>query len=108
LFEDKDIKYNSRLQWSLYMISGSLALVLGSIALIALIRQAVHGDLELVPILFATCGVLWGVLYAPAAIIYFVRRRRGEPTDFFDYQVVEPGGNTTLEQHGDYHAPDDH
>ena len=91
LFEYSDIKYETRLQWRLHLISGSIALIVGSVMLVVLIVQAKRGDFELVPILFATCGVLWGILYAPAAVIYFIRRRRGEPTDFFDYEVVDRG-----------------
>jgi hypothetical protein len=105
LFDYQDIKYNSRLQWSLHLIFGGSALVFGSVTLFALLRQAMHGDVEFVPIVMATCALLVGLLYAPAAVIYFFRRNRGEPTDFFDYDVLDRGRQTSNTD-GDSDAPD--
>jgi hypothetical protein len=105
LFDYKDIKYYSRLQWLLHLISGLAALSFGIAMAIVIVTQAKHGEVELIPVVFAICGILWGVLYAPAAIIYFVRRIRGEPTDFFDYEVVNRGHKMSLTD-GDSNAPD--
>ena len=107
LFPYATIKHNSRLDWRLQLILGLVALVFGSVSLIFLIQQAMHGDFEFVPTLLAICAVLAGVLYVPAAIIYFARRRRGEPTDFFDYEVTAHGQHTTRDE-GATHAPDHH
>ena len=96
LFEYKDIKYHSRLQWSLHLISGLAALIFGSVFLAALVVEGERGKWEPTSILIAICVLTWGVIYAPAAIIYFIRRCRGEPTDFFDYEVVDRGRHTSL------------
>ena len=105
LFDYQDIKYNSRLQWGLHLIFGLSALIFGFRTLILLIRHAKHAHFEFVPVVFATCSVLLGLLYAPAAIIYFIRRRRGEPTDIFDYEVLHRG-QQTIDTDGDPDAPD--
>ena len=88
LFDYKDIKYESRLQWFLHLILGLVALGFGFAMCALIIFQAKRGSLEFIPILFAICSLLWGLLYAPAAVIYFIRRHRGEPTDVFDYEIV--------------------
>jgi hypothetical protein len=91
LFSYPDIKYTTRLQWRLYLIFGSLALILGSIAMTLLLREAKHGNFEFVSLLFAACAVLWGLLYVPAAVVYYLRRRRGEATDYFDFETSKHG-----------------
>ncbi len=103
LFDYKDIKYDSRLQWLLRLISGLVALTLGIAMFVMIVVQAKLGKVELIPIVFGTCSLLWGFLFAPAAIIYFVRRR-GEPTDFFDYEVG-PRGHQTSPADGDPSVP---
>lgn len=47
------------------------------------------------------------IAVCPAAIIYFIRRRRGEPTDFFDYEVVNHDQHANRDDGGS-HAPDHH
>jgi hypothetical protein len=107
LFPYKDIKYTTRLQWRLHLILGVSTLILGTLALVALLQTAKRGNFDFVAMLIAICVVLVGLLYAPAAIIYFIRRRRGEPTDFFEYEVVDRCQHANRDDGGS-HAPDHH
>lgn len=107
LFPYKDIQYTTLLQWRLHLTLGLCALILGSVTLAALLVAAKRGNVDFMAILITTCVLLAGLLYAPAAIIYFIRRRRGEPTDFFDYEVVNHDQHANRDDGGS-HAPDHH
>jgi hypothetical protein len=87
----KDIRYYGALQWTLCLVGGIVAILFGALLLLLVFSASPHGVMDLPVILLGCAALLWGLLYAPAAIIYFLRRRRGEMTDFFDYDVVHPG-----------------
>jgi len=56
-------------------------------------------------VFFAVAALAYGLINAPVGIIYWFRRSRGEPTELFDYEVVEPE-KTQDDGKGVNHAPD--
>jgi hypothetical protein len=42
-------------------------------------------------VIFAVAAIAYGLIITPVGIIYWSRRWRGEPTDYFDYEAVNRG-----------------
>ena len=96
LYDYNYVKFRTSLQWALSLAIG---LVLAAIASIGLWGETIRYrsgrgiDGALLP-LSAMCMAV-AIIELPAALVYFYRRRRGELTDYFDYETVdgEKAGN---------------
>jgi len=96
------VKYRTPFQQAASVILGCLALVYAA-TFGWIMWSAKTGTWMGVIIIVAAFA--YGLINAPAGIIYWLRRWRGEVTDYFDYEVVEPGGDDDSVE-GESHAPD--
>jgi amino acid permease len=69
-------------------ILGCLALIFGTVILLVMWRNKIGDTMTG---LLALAALAYGLISAPAGIVYWFRRSRGEATEFFDYEIVEPG-----------------
>jgi hypothetical protein len=103
LYDYDHVKYRTGVQWAVSFVAGFAVAAIGSIGVwAAVIRyRSGHGiDIALLSISAACIAI--AIIEVPAAVVYFCRRRRGEPTGYFDCEVIEheKGGN------GAPHGPD--
>ena len=88
LFDYWQVKYDTPFQRTAGTILGSLALVSGAFVLWAAWSK---GSGTWMSVIFAVAAIAYGLIITPVGIIYWSRRWRGEPTDYFDYEAVNRG-----------------
>jgi hypothetical protein len=101
LYDYDHVKFRTPLHWALSFAAGLVLAVLGctGIWVEATRYRSGHGiDGALLP-LSAMCVAI-AVIELPAALIYFYRRTRGEPTDYFDYEVIDQEKGSNGVHHG--------
>jgi hypothetical protein len=93
LYDYDHVKFRTPLQWALSLAAG---LVFAAIASIGLWGETIRYrsgrgiDGALLP-LSAMCMAI-AIIELPAALLYFYRRRRGQLTGNFDYEIVNDEG----------------
>jgi hypothetical protein len=98
LYDYDHVKFRTPLQWGLSLAAG---LVLAAIALIGLFGETIRYrsgrgiDSALLPLSVMCLAI--ATIELPAALVYFYRRRKGEPTGYFDYEIQdhEKSGRST-------------
>ena len=103
LYDYHHVKYRTGLQWAASFAAGFVLAVIGYIGVwsAAIRYRSGHGiDIALLSISAACIAI--AIIEVPAALTYFYRRRKGEPTGYFDYEVMEHEKGST----GVHHGPD--
>lgn len=90
LYDYDHVKFRTPLQWGLSFVAG---LVLAAIASIGLwgetIRYRSGRGIDGALLLLSAMCMAVAIIELPAALVYFYRRRRGELTGYFDYEIVD-------------------
>jgi len=103
LYDYDHVKYRTVIQWAASFAVGFVVAVIGCIGVwSAVIRcRSGHGiDVALLSI-SASCIAI-AIIEVPAALVYFYRRRKGQLTGYFDYDVIE----SEKSSNGVHHGPD--
>ncbi|MFZ3342884.1 MAG: hypothetical protein WA609_18700 [Terriglobales bacterium] len=105
LYDYDLVKFRTPLQWWLSLAAGIVLATIASVGLwgeIIRYRSGRGVDGALLP-LSAMCMAV-AIIELPAALVYFYRRRKGELTGYFDYEIVddENAGNKV------FRRPDPH
>jgi hypothetical protein len=100
LFDYEQVKYDTPFQHTASSILGCLALAFAVVVFWAMWASRTGTWMDA---LFVVAALAYGLASAPVGIISWIRRRRGEPTELFDYELVKPGKEEGPK--GSDHAP---
>jgi hypothetical protein len=88
LFDYDQVKYTTPFQRTVSGILGCMALIFGTLILWVMWSSKAGNAMTA---LLAVAALAYGLINAPVGIVSWFRRSRGEATDYFDYEVVDPG-----------------
>ncbi len=104
LFDYEDIKYKTTFGMIAWLVLGIGGLVGGSVLLWLIIgRWGNNATLlsKAIILVIPVAMICYGIAFAPAAFLYFLRRRRGEPLGVWDHERARGTSESQKEQISD-------
>ena len=103
LYDYDQVKYRTSLQWAASFAAGFVLAVIGGLGVwSAVIRYRSGRGIDIALLSTSAMCIAIAIIEAPAALVYFQRRRKGESTGCFDYEVIE----NEKDSNGVHHGPD--